>query len=171
MKYYKKLELDHTLVAEKTLKYISVNKHKIRNFWANINFNEFINHVPELLTVFKEIDLTPRRVVLITTSINAEIHRDDTSVPLRINIPILNCKGSQTEFWKTSVEPTRIFLPNGVPYLYIDKKNCELMETFELDTPTVLLVKEPHSVSVGENVPRISLTVEFIEDIEYLLND
>jgi hypothetical protein len=171
MKYYKKLELDHTLVAKKTLEYISANKNKIKSFWTNIIFNEFVSCVPELLTVFKEIDLTPRRVALITTSINTEIHRDDAYVPLRINIPILNCKGSQTEFWKTSVKPTRIFLPNGVPYLYIDKKNCELVETFELDAPTVLRIKEPHSISVGENVPRISLTVEFVEDIEYLLND
>jgi hypothetical protein len=171
MKYYKKLELDHTLVAEKTLKYISVNKHKITDFWTNIDFNEFTNHVSELLPFFEKINLTPCRIAITTTLTDVGIHRDDTTVPLRINIPILNCKGSQTKFWKTSVEPTRLFLANGVPYLYIDKKNCELMETVELDTPTVLRIKEPHSISVGENVPRISLTIGFLEDIEYLLND
>jgi hypothetical protein len=171
MIYYKKLELDHTLVAKKSLAYISANKHKITNFWTNVNFNEFINHVPELLTFFKEVNLTPRRVAITAAITDIGIHRDDTSVPVRINIPVLNCQGSQTKFWSTSVEPKLMFLTNGVPYRYLDETDCELMATLELDSPTVLRVKEPHSVYVGEKVPRISLTLEFEEDIEYLLND
>ena len=171
MIYYKKLDLDHTDIAKKTLAYVSINKDKITSFWTNINFEDFSNHVPEILTFFKKLNITPRRVAITTAVSSVGIHRDDTSVPVRINIPILNCKGSQTKFWKTSVEPTQLFLPNGVPYLYIDEKDCELKETLELDASTLLRIKEPHSVCVGDQVPRISLTIEFNENIEYLLND
>jgi hypothetical protein len=31
-------------------------------------------------------------------------------------------------------------------------------------------IGEPHSVHAGEKTPRISLTIEFKEDLEYLLN-
>ena len=172
MKYYKKLNLNHNIVAKKTLEYTKANKDIIKTSWTYFNFDDFIENVPEILTLFKEINITPCRVALIVHRINKEnVHRDDTNVSARINIPILNCKGSQTKFWKTSVQPTQQFLPNNIPYLHIDEKDCELVETLELDTPTVLRVKEPHSVCIGEKIPRLSLTVEFIEDIEYLLND
>jgi hypothetical protein len=74
-------------------------------------------------------------------------------------------------FWSTSAEPELLFLDNGTPYRYLDEKDCKLETILELDRPTVLRVKEPHSVVVGKKVPRISLTIEFEEDIEYLLNN
>jgi len=173
MIYYKKLELDHTLIAKKSLAYILADKHKhkIKAFWTNINFNEFINHVPELLTCFKEINLTPWRVAITSASTNISIHRDTSGAPLRINIPVFNCQGSQTKFWSTSVEPKIMLLKNGVSYHHLDETDCELMATLELDSPTILRVKEPHSVYIGEKVPRLALTLEVKEDIEYLLND
>jgi len=172
MKYYKKLNLDHNIVAKKTLEYIKANRDKIKTSWTNFNFNDFVKEVPELLTLFKEINITPYRVALIVHRVSKEnVHRDDTDVSARINIPILNCEGSQTKFWKTSAQPVQKFLSNGTSYLHIDEKECELVEILELDVPTAIRVKEPHSVSLGEKIPRLSLTVEFIEDIEYLLND
>lgn len=175
MIYYKKLELDHTLVAKKSLAYISANKHKIKTFWTNVNFEEFCIHVPEIKTMFAPLNITPKRVSLITAvtqdRVDPGIHRDHTSVPVRINVPILNCEHSQTKFWRTTAEPIVEFIPNtNIPYFYLKESDCELADTLVLDKPAVLRVSEPHSVHVGEKTPRLALTIEFNENIEYLLD-
>jgi hypothetical protein len=175
MLYYKKLDLDFDVVLKKTLSYASNNRDLIKTFWTHINFKDFIKHVPEITTMFSSLNITPIRVSLIVAKQNAGIHRDtyikDTPTPVaRINIPILNCQESETRFWSTSVEPKLEFLSNGTPYRYLDEKDCVLESVLNLDKPTVLRVTEPHSIVVGKKVPRISLTVEFEEDIEYLLN-
>jgi hypothetical protein len=174
MLYYKKLDIDATVVSKKTLDYVVSNRDTIKFFWNHLNFEKFIKNVPEITTMFSSLNITPIRVSLIVAKKGAGIHRDtyikDTPTPVaRINIPILNCQGSETRFWSTSVEPTLLFLDNGTPYRYLDEKDCVLESILHLDRPTVLRVTEPHSVVVGEKVPRISLTVEFKEDIEHLL--
>lgn len=177
MLYYKKLDLDCEVVVKQTLEYVTNNKDKINAFWTNFKFEDFIKHVPGITTLFSSLDITPIRVSLITALSDSHIHRDnysDTGSPTptaRINIPILNCQGSETKFWSTSAEPKLLFLKNGVPYLYIEEKDCNLESVLHLDRPTVLRVTEPHSVHVGLKSPRISLTIQFLEDIEYLLND
>jgi hypothetical protein len=176
MLYYKKLDLDFDLVSKKTLDYVISNRDKITSFWNHLNLENFIKNVPEITRMFAPLNITPAYISLIVATQDAGIHRDTyikvTPTPVaRINIPILNCQGSETRFWSTSAEPELLFLDNGTPYRYLDEKDCKLETILELDRPTVLRVKEPHSVVVGKKVPRISLTIEFEEDIEYLLNN
>ena len=176
MKYYKKLDLDHTLVAKKTLAYASLHKDKIKSFWTNINITEFVKQIPEIITLFEPLNITPTRISLITAVTKERtdpgIHRDYTDVPIRINVPVLNCEYSQTKFWRTTSEPTVINIPGtNIPYFYLKDSECEIADTLVLDKPTVLRIIEPHSVHVGEKSPRLALTIEFKEDIEYLLND
>jgi hypothetical protein len=175
MLYYKKLDLDFNIVAKKTLDYVTSNKNNITSFWNHLNFGNFVKNVPEIITMFSSLNITPIRVSLIVAKKGAGIHRDTyikgTPTPIaRINIPILNCQDSETRFWSTTAEPKLEFLSNGTPYRYLDEKDCVLESILNLDKPTVLRVTEPHSIVVGKKVPRISLTVEFEEDIEYLLN-
>ena len=176
MKYYKKLDLDHTTVVKKSLAYASLHKDKIKSFWTSINTTEFVKHIPEIETLFEPLNITPFRIYLITVlgqeQSKKEIHRDYTDIPFRINVPIINCEYSQTKFWKTSSEPVIEFVQGTtVPYYYFNESECELADILVLDKPTVLRVTEPHSVHVGEKTPRLALTIEFKEDIEYLLND
>lgn len=177
MNYYKKLDLDHTVVAKKTLAYASIHKDKIKSFWTNINFENFCNNVPEIKTMFAPLNITPNRVSLITAvtpdpeKFDIGIHRDHTNIPVRINVPILNCECSQTKFWRTNSEPIIEHIPGTIiPYFYLKESECELADILVLDKPTVIRVSEPHSVHVGEKVPRLALTIEFVENIEYLLD-
>jgi hypothetical protein len=176
MLYYKKLDLDIELLSKKTLSYASLHKDKIKSFWTNINLANFVEYVPEIVTTFATLNITPKRVSLITAvtqdRFDPGIHRDHTSIPVRINVPVLNCEYSQTKFWRTTSEPIVEFIPGtDIPYFYLKESDCELADTLVLDKPTVLRVSEPHSVHVGEKTPRLALTIEFEEDIEYLLND
>ena len=176
MKYYKKLDLEFETVAKKTLEYATFHKDKIKSFWTDINFENFSKHVPEIKTMFDSLNITPTRVSLVTSVTSNKndpgIHIDHTKIPIRINIPILNCECSQTKFWRTTSEPTVEFVPGtNNPYYYLKESECELADILVLDRPTVIRISEPHSVHVGEKVPRLSLTIEFKEDIEYLLND
>ena len=43
MKYYKKLNLDHNIVAKKTLEYTKANRDKIKTSWTNFNFEPLKN--------------------------------------------------------------------------------------------------------------------------------
>lgn len=176
MIYYKKLDLDFETVAQKTRAYASIHRDKIKTFWTNINFENFVKHVPEIVTMFKPLNITPSRVSLITAvtqdRLDPGIHRDHSSIPVRINVPILNCEYSQTKFWKTTSEPTVDVIPGtDIPYFYLKEVDCQLVDILVLDQPAAIRVSEPHSVHVGEKVPRLALTIEFEEDIEYLLND
>jgi hypothetical protein len=170
MIYYKKLDLDFDVVAKKTLLYATLHKKEINSFWNNFNFEDFVKHVPEITTMFAPLNITPKHVSLIVAIQATGIHRDHTDSIARINIPILNCKYSQTKFWKTSVEPIVLTLENNVPYLHLNEADCEVTDVLVLDRATVLRVTEPHSVHVGHQVPRISLTIDFKENIEYLLD-
>jgi hypothetical protein len=177
MKYYKKLDLEFETVAKKTLAYVIANKDKVKSFWTNVNFEEFSTHVPEIKTMFAPLNITPIRVSIVSTLSEVAIHRDnhiEGNIPTpqaRINIPILNCHESETRFWSTTAEPKLVFLDNGTPYLYLETADCKLEDVLQLDRATVLRVIEPHSVHPGPKSPRVSLTIQFKEDIEYLLND
>jgi hypothetical protein len=170
MNYYKKLDIDYKLVASKTLEYVKLNRSSIKYFWTDFNFNDYSTHVPEIKSLFKNLNITPCRVSLITSSTSGNIHRDHTRSIARINIPILNCEESQTKFWKAIVDPTLIYEPNNVMYFKFEEKDCELADVLVLDKVTIIRVSEPHSVHVGNKVPRISLTIDFQENIENLLN-
>ena len=170
MKYYKKLDLDHSIVTKKTLEYVTLHKDKIKSFWTDLNYYDFIRHVPEITTLFSKLNIHPNQVSLVTSVNGGHIHRDHTDSIARINIPVLNCEYSETKFWKTSAEPVLSTLENNVPYLHLNESDCELMDVLVLDRATVLRVTEPHSVHVGSQIPRISLTVNFKENIEYVLD-
>lgn len=178
MIYYKKLDLEFSEVSKKTLAYAKLHKDKINSFWTNINFENFCKNVPEILTMFSPLNITPNRVSLITAvtpdpdKFDIGIHRDHTDIPVRINVPILNCECSQTKFWRTKSEPVIEYIPGTIiPYFYLKESDCELADILVLDKPTVIRISEPHSVHVGEKVPRLALTIEFEENIEYLLNE
>ncbi len=173
MRYYRYIEdLEYNTTRLEVIEYIKIHKGKINSFWTNIDFQDFCKFVPSILTVFNPLNLTVKRVAFTAAVKDIGIHRDKSESVARINLPIINCEHSITKFWKTETEPTLLHLPNGVPYLFLDEKDCTLVDSICLNKPAVLRIAEPHSIHVQiDKIPRISLTVEFHENIEHLLND
>jgi hypothetical protein len=86
-----------------------------------------------------------------------------------INIPLLNCAGSATLFYK---------LLKKDPDIYYAATNCgghakssvEEVFRFELDRPAVLRINVPHAVYNPHDEPRVVATFRFYESTDHLLD-
>lgn len=172
MRFYKYLDLDFLPVAEKLKSYILDNKDQIQGFWTRLDTPRILLLFPEVQKMFDPMNIKIKRISVVTVDpSNTGIHRDDTDCNVRINIPILNCNSSVTNFYKTDADPIQKFTPNGTPYLQIENSKCILVDSFCLDRPAALRVTEPHQVIVNPDYsPRIACTIEFVENIDYLLD-
>ena len=183
MKYYKYLpELNWCPVSEKLKQYVIDNaqtflteKNYTINMWNHLNKNELFTYVPEIIELFKPMNLTIFRMAFfITGSRHSSIHRDeDPKTNFRITLPVLNCENTETRFYTTIAETSRIEQPDGVPYNALDPKKCTHVDSYFLDKPVVVRINEPHQVFVEKTaiIPRVSCTIAFNEDISYLLED
>lgn len=174
MKYYKELDIDCTEVSTKILNYLQ-NKQKdyLKGFWTNADTIDVLNAVPELQELFDHLNIKIKKISFVTSFQKiGMIHIDDvaTAPNARINLPIKNCEGSETIFY-TSSKPTKLMkLPSGIVYYGLEDEHCQRADSFTLKKPTVIRPKELHQVVLhDDNIPRISCTLEFYEDIEGLL--
>lgn len=170
MKYYNYLDIDHTVAAEKILKYIDTRKEDFKNFWVDLDSAIMFKEIPEIIKMFEPLRITPKNLSIVTTYTDADIHVDYTPYDFRINFPILNCDNTETKFWKSSCPPILKTLPNGINYRAFEESTCELQCSFCLNRAAILRVTEPHSIKIDKkNIPRISATIAFYENIEFLL--
>lgn len=176
MEYYKFLELEWVTVAEEMRAYILATPSLYKSghgAWVNCNFDDVMQKVPQLQEMFNPLGLTIKRVSLFVMNYRiGKIHIDDDAVhPFRINFPILNCKNTETRFYKVTDRPTTEKQLNKIAYHFFDPNKCELVDSFELDRPAIIKTQEPHQVVVNHNTPpRISCTIAFYEDLAPLFN-
>ena len=175
MKYYKYLDIEYKEFSKKLGLYVRENKNKFNSFWTHLNTPLILEQIPETQKMFDPLHITVRHISIIityNTNVIEGIHKDYTDVDLRINVPIINCQGSTTNFYQTNTEPEVRMLDNGIPYYIYDYKDCKLVDSFCLDRPAILRVRELHQVIANKNkLPRISCTIEFKEDISHLMED
>ena len=177
MLYYKRLEnINWKPVQEKVLNYINNFSHlylKQNLFYLKTDTQHVIDHVPEIVELFRSMNLTIKQisfVVLYQQKLN--IHIDNTDEVARINIPILNCNGTETRFYRARKTPTLLFKHNNVSYYPLTEENCDLVDVVEIDVPTIIRIKEPHGVFVNhDKYPRITCIVSFFEKVENLLEE
>jgi hypothetical protein len=176
MKYYKYLDLDWHSCRKQLLHYVQVDCPSLSipdsSSWRKPNLNDVLEKVPQLPVVFQPLNLTIRYVAFFVSNYQyGTIHIDaDTISKARINLPVLNCENTETRFYTTSGMTNKIFQDNGVSLMNIDPGTCTHVDQFYLTQPVVFRNTHPHQVvSNNVNHPRISCTVAFNEDIEYLL--
>lgn len=176
MKYYKYLDIDCSIVSPKLIKYVYDNSDLIlesqkSSSWKSVNTQDVLNKVPELIEMFTPLSLTIKYLAFFITDIPyGTIHIDhDTQSNCRINIPVLNCDSSETRFFTISEEPVKVLQKNGIPLLKLNPLACTQVDKFELTKPVVFRNNQPHQVvSYNENQPRISCTIGFHENLEFL---
>ena len=175
MIYYKEIDVPNLdCLVEKTRNFIETKttliSKRVFSAWHFLDFPEYIRAVPELLTAFIEYGITPVRVAAFVTYNNGKPHIDDCMEEARINLPILNCSGSLTSFYEDTtfeyvVDPFTKIAHNRItgPLNKID--------SFEINKATVMRVRKPHGVTMspGNPVPRITLTIKFDKDPVFLL--
>ena len=175
MKYYQYLDLDYKIACEKLKLYYLEEADKIKSFWTTLDTVKILQMIPEIQYMFNPLKINVKNISLIkavgTSSISNGIHIDHTTCNVRVNLPIMNCEKSFTNFYSSSAEPTKVFLANGVPYYQLNLSDCKLIDSMCLHMPAALRVREPHQVVANKQfLPRISCTIEFYENIDYLLD-
>lgn len=170
MKYYKFLDLEFEHVTEKLKNFYLKNEDMFKTFWTDISMLNLMNDFPELQEMFNPLDITIKTVAFVkTTKPVTEIHRDYTTYKTRINLPVLNCELTETKFYTTNKEPEKLLLPNGITYLCFKDEDCTQVDSLCLSKPTLIKIQELHQVcSNNPNLPRVSCTIGFQEDIEHL---
>jgi hypothetical protein len=174
MKYYKYLDLDYSITAAKIKTFLEARPEFVapgRGAWVEAP-KEIVKEVPELFTMFKPLGLDVRIVGFFIMHYKiGTIHTDDTSNPIRINFPILNCENTETRYFKTKGPSMSQKQPNGNGFTQFHPDYCEVIDSFKLTQAVAMRVLEPHQVVVNhDNLPRISCTVGFKQDLSYLLD-
>jgi hypothetical protein len=104
---------------------------------------------------------------------SAHIHKDSDPSSTRVNFPILNCKGTITNFYKNVIFKKYTNPVTGVISYPVTNTDYELVDNFETKTATLIRVHEAHNVVVPKNlpVPRITMTVGFNKDPVFLFDN
>lgn len=180
MLYHKEIDLaGWESAAEKIYQYVKNNTHYLRQqaFWNTLSKTRHRPCYDTLTPLFKSagFDLVSMSFLIIAEPVVA-IHTDTEPGRqnlARVNIPILNCEGTETRFYSPiKWEPIVKKLGNGVKYTYHSPENCKFESSVSVVQPTVLRVKELHNVVVHKPVyPRITLTCALDPDPVYLLEE
>lgn len=186
MNYYKKIELKNfDVIQKKSIDFLKVHHPRVYTRETNstsnfISVTEYIQHCPEVSAAFSEYNLVPTflSVFVMNSNQDCPIHIDYyASATLRntarINLPILNCDNTYTNFWR-----------GGDPWVFVQQhpprgsfyRNTTNDFTFVdrvcIDSPTVIRVDQPHSVTLNSTViPRITFTIGFDRDPVFLLDN
>ena len=180
MIYYKPIELEYyPIIVHKCLTYIKTidkiyNRLLPKASWYNLNLISLIKECPEIIVAFKKYELKPvmAAVYVMYDITHTSIHADDFPSQARINLPLLNCENTYTNFYESKDEPSKWVNPDSGVVSYTVVGDYTLVDRVELKQATIIRTKVLHSVDLplGNPVPRITLTLGFNKDPVFLLD-
>ena len=176
MKYYKKINIQNQEIIIEKIKSFLYQKNYIELDLAGfipLNFSEVIDHCPELINSFlnKKLKITAVSLYKTFNNVTTPVHIDNVKnyYKCRINIPILNCEGTHTVFYKAT--PINLVDQGHSNISLIRCTNEVEVDRVTIDQPTIIRVDQPHRVIMDEQrSPRIALTVRCDPDPFVLLD-
>ena len=174
MKYYKYLDLDWKPCSKQINEFISKKPSIVSltgGSWRNIDMSDILKDIPELVNFASSINCTLRFAALFVSNYQyGTIHIDnDRFSKCRINVPIENCDDTETRFYTSTSSPVKQLQNNGTALWYINPSTCTQVDQFYLTQAVIFRNTHPHQVVSKHNNIRISCTIAFNEDIEYML--
>lgn len=177
MIYYKLLDIENIdVIIQKCLQYTkTIDNAYNRKFgsWNTIRVSELVNVCPELVTGLQKYNLTIRMAALYVmyNSLHTTIHIDNYPAQARINIPLLNCANTYTNFYETDGGMVQYARSGTNTISWNPIGECRLVDRVELSQATIIRTRVFHSVELpkGNPVPRISLTLGLDKDPVYML--
>jgi hypothetical protein len=198
MKYANYIDIpDWELLRDKIIAFREKQPHKDILWWCYFA-DEIKKEIPELISTFESMGLDMRQMILFTTPHNdldqadsthpeaVFIHTDrednpesrydkkpvltDFETSCAINIPLINCAGSTTLFYKLLNDNDDVY------YQVTDcgghaKSDVEEVFRFELTKPAVLKINVPHAVYNPHKDVRVVATFRFYNNLDYLFKD
>lgn len=178
MIYYKPIELEYyPIIIQKCLTYVktmdNVYNRLLNASWYNLNLEILKEVCPEIELAFNKYELTPTMaaVYVMYNTRHTSIHIDGFSPQARINLPLLNCKNTYTNFYESNAEPIKWINPDSGIASYNVTGDYKLVDRVEIKQATIIRTNVFHSVGlpIGNPVPRITLTLGFNKDPIFLL--
>jgi len=184
MIYYKPLEIDYfATIINKCLAYVkTVDRAYTRSLantnWYYLDLEMLMKVCPELQLAFQKHDL---KIIMAAVYVmylpkHSRPHIDAYPSHARVNLPLLNCQDTYTNFYTSDTESPRYVNPDGggrFCFMADKYENLVLVDRVEIKQATVLRTKVLHSVylPIDNPVPRITLSLAFDKDPIYLLEN
>lgn len=171
--YFKHLTIPNIENINAELKAYDQNRESTVGF-SLVNNDAVLNTLPTLSKWFNEHNIVISSIaVLIIRSNTIQVpHIDTLTTSLAINFPLQHCKDTWTRFFKNTGTVVKKFTPyTNVPYLEYVDDNMQEETRYELTGPTLINIKEPHSVINKTNFDRSCISFRFKEDPWCLLED
>lgn len=162
---WKYVELDQgevDRIKEKYLSVLPVEKHFFQTL--DLGIKEFMGR-----PIFKTV------IINAMPTSTGQIHKDHRphdQNQLAINIPLINCDNSVTEFWDTDEDRTRIqYSSSKSPYIHFNRDRCKKIDEFVLTQPVIFRTDLPHSVNNYSTEPRLAISLRLEKDPWDLVNE
>ena len=179
MIYYRKININHYEdIISKSLNFVrSANgifeRANKNSSYYGIDVDELLIVCPEISQAFGVYGLSCdyAAAFVMYGPEDCKIHIDGYHKKARINLPLINCSNTFTNFY-TNVKVEQKAKPYGHSLVAINN-DCELADQVEVDQAVVLRTSAPHFVVLPETnpVPRITLTLGFDPDPVFLLDE
>ena len=186
MKYWQIVDAgDFEKYSINLLKYFYLNRNhfnSINSFWNAFkpeHYEKYVNDNPDFKEGIEKFGPINEIALLILTSDSSTLHEDHRSglnkyVKARLNIPVINCKGSYTCFFELTREQYEMAAWNAGMTIYWPhsiRNTVKPVSTVELIQPTILRTSSPHTVFCTDcKFPRISMTISFKNDLVEVLD-
>jgi hypothetical protein len=137
---------------------------------GDINIHEQVSRIIPLVSAIVNLGLFRywSYTVIVVSSYDIGIHRDE-GLCSTLLLPVRNTQGSKTTFYHTDEEPELRYQENGIPYYYYHTNRFDPLYSIEIDSPTLMDVSVPHGVTVGQNVPRVTLSLRFDDQSDNII--
>jgi len=167
--------MNYIKIPTKNLKKIQNEIHQIflKNYSDKINLfyikeeNSLLN-IPSLRSLLSNTNcinyIDSIAFIVLQPNYTTSIHIDAGAANYSFNIPIKNCKNSYVSFYQNIGEIQKHSI-NDKKYFYrCNPAYCNFVDKIEMNTPYIINVKQPHSVSNKNNNSRIALLIRLTSD-------
>lgn len=177
---YKEIDVENfDVIQSKLIPYITETYPNKIDFWNVVIQETLYDAVPEFKTCLENtFGSTPHRIFLLVIPNVPDVslikkfidenslHQDTTIYPYRLNWPILNSDSVETKFFVSDQQPLVVPLPTGQTYKCYQYNNCQEIESFFLNKPTVFNTSVIHGLFLKKPVlPRYILSLEYEFDL------
>jgi hypothetical protein len=175
--YFRKLDVPgfEIIVSELTKVYNLETYGDADSLFTMIDVKKLLDTSPALSTWLRDQDLRLKHAAVVRCSPNKLDYPPhiDSDIPcLSINIPLVNCLGGTTKFYRLTKGNTvgRTQKNNLVYFGFTDDAEFEYCCEYTLERMTLLNTKIPHAVFNPTDQPRLAIALRFINDPWHLFN-
>lgn len=170
MKYYHSVPIENlSIIQAKVFKLFPLDRiNKTTLFYLPNNVELFLS-IPELKEELDKLGWTEYvdsfAFYCVQKTKGSTLHTDTGDRLYSFNIPIMNCRDTQVNFYTSESEPETQLHGEGVDYNRYNPDTCTLVDSLEMIMPHVIKVKEVHNIVNNNYGPRITLLVRLNSDL------